>query len=314
MQRFFLAVLLMCAFASTSSAIELRLMTGPEDGTYYQIGQEMSAVTDATGVHLQVLPSQGSWKNIVELFNSNTEFAIFQLDAFVKAAKNLYVNTSTKIEDEIHVVMPLYREEIHLVKAQGRAMDFSDQQVFTVGCGMESSGSCLTAAVIEELYGKKFKYVYSDYVSALAALKAGTLDLVIIAAGKPYPLLVEQNGLDLIPLPQTSKAVDFYSRAILGPKDYPWLNREVNTYSVRSVLATMIHEEEGLANDLVGSVHFSLRVNETYLKRNGHPKWNDVLFNSYNEKLGHVGALRSLSVCKVIKDFGYRCSDMASRK
>ncbi len=314
MRKLLLVVLLLSLSASAVCAIELRLMTGPEEGIYYQLGQEMSAVTDSTGVHLQVLPSQGSWENIVELFNSNTEFAIFQVDAFVKASKNLYQNTSARIEDEIHVVMPLYWEEVHLLKARDNNLDFSKQKRFVVGCGMASSGSCLTAAVIEELYGKKFQYLYDDYATAIDQLKGGTVDLVVITAGKPYPLLIGESGLELIPLPQLRQAANFYSRAILGPEDYPWLDHEVSTYTVRSVLATMIHEEEGLANDLVGSVHFSLRVNETELKKNGHPKWNDVLFNSYNPDLGHVGALRSLTVCKVLKDFGYRCTDMVSGK
>jgi TRAP-type uncharacterized transport system substrate-binding protein len=314
MQRIFISILFVSLFASTSLAIELRLMTGSEDGTYYQIGQEMAAVTEGTGVQLQVLPSQGSWENIVALFNSDTEFAIFQVDAFMKAAKNLYQNASVRINEEIRVVMPLYREEIHLIKAAGKELDFSKQQKFVVGCGLENSGSCLTAALIEEVYGKQFTYVHDGYENALANLKAGTIDLVIITVGKPFPLLVEQSGLDLVSLPRLSKAAEFYSRTSFGPEDYPWLTREVDTYAVRSVLATMIHEEDGLANDLVGSVHFSLRVNEDGLKKNGHPKWKDVLFDGYIEDLGHAGALRSLSVCSVIRNFGYNCTDIMTEQ
>ena len=57
MQRLFLTILLLGCWLSPAGAVELRLMTGPENGTYYQIGQEASTVTDRTGVHLQVLPS-----------------------------------------------------------------------------------------------------------------------------------------------------------------------------------------------------------------------------------------------------------------
>ena len=310
MQKFLLTLLLLVLWMSPSQAVELRLMTGSEQGTYYQIGQETSKVTDRTGVHLQVLPSHGSWENIVALFNSDTEFAIFQVDAFMKAAKNLYQNTSVKIDEEIHVVMPLYREEIHVIKALGRELDFAGQESFVVTCGLENSGSCLTAAVIEEAYGKQFQYRPDDYETAFANLKTGTVDLVIITAGKPYPLLTKQSGLELVSLPRFDKVTEFYSRSSLGPGDYPWLKEDVDTYAVRSVLATMIHEEEGLANDLVGSVHFALRVNEKELKKNGHPKWNDVLFNGYIEGLSHAGALRSLNACNVIKGFGYSCTDM----
>ncbi len=145
MQRFFLMILVFGFWLSPSQAVELRLMTGPEGGAYYQIGQEMSAVTDPSGVHLQVLPSQGSWENIVALFNSDTEFAIFQVDTFARAAKNLYLNTSININEDIHVVMPLYQEEVHVVKAREKELNLADQKSFVVGCGGGNSRSCLTA-------------------------------------------------------------------------------------------------------------------------------------------------------------------------
>jgi TRAP-type uncharacterized transport system substrate-binding protein len=314
MQKLFLMLLLLCFWVSSSQAVELRLMTGPETGTYYQIGKEASLVTDRSGVHLQVLPSQGSWENIVALFNSDTEFAIFQIDTFAKAAKNLYRNTGISINKDIHVVMPLYAEEIHVIKSKEKALNFAKQQSFVVGCGPENSGSCLSASVIEEIYGKQFKYVHEDYETALANLKAGSIDLVIVTAGKPSPLLVKQTGLDLVSMPRFNKATDFYSWTSLGPEDYSWLKREVDVYSVRSVLATMIQEEDGLANDLVSSVHYSLLVNEDKLKGKGHPKWNDVQFTGYIKGFSHAGAQRSLGVCNAIKGFGYRCRDMISDK
>ena len=314
MQRLFLTLLLISCYVSTAQAVELRLMTGPEHSTYYQIGREASLVTDRTGVHLQILPSQGSWENIVALFNSDTEFAIFQVDAFVTAAKNLYRNTSVNINDDIHVVMPLYREEVHVIKALGRNLDFSTQESFVVGCGPENSGSCISATVIADLYGKKFNYVYESHEEALVNLKAGMLDLVIITAGKPYPLLAEQVDLELVSLPQVRTATDFYSWTSLGSKDYSWIKGDVDTYAVRSVLATMIHEENGLANDMVGSVHFSLQTNANKLKKHGHPKWNDVLFGGYIKELSHAGAVMSLRACSTIKGFGYSCTEIVSDK
>ncbi len=312
MQRLFLTLVLFCFWSTSSQAVELRLMTGPETGAYYQIGQEASLATDPSGVHLQVLPSQGSWENIVALFNSDTEFAIFQIDAFARAAENLYRNTGVSINEDIHVVMPLFSEEVHIIKAKEKNLNFAKQQSFVVGCGPENGGSCLTAAVIEDVYNKQFSYIHEGFETSLTKLRNGTIDLVIITAGKPYPLLIEQTGLDLVTLPRFKKASDFYSWTSLGPEDYPWLQRDVEVFAVRSVLATMIHEEEGLANDLVSSVHYSLLGNKEELKKTGHPKWNDVQFTGYIKNFSHAGALRSLGVCNAITDFGYRCSDMVS--
>jgi hypothetical protein len=73
----------------------------------------------------------------------------------------------------------------------------------------------------------------------------------------------------------------------------------------------MIQEQEGLANDLVGAVHFTILINEDQLKKHGHPKWQDVPFRSYNEKIAHKGVLNSLGACDVIKNYGYDCKALA---
>jgi TRAP-type uncharacterized transport system substrate-binding protein len=292
-------------------AVDLRLMSGDEQGTYYQISREIARETDKVGLNLQVLPSAGSWANIIALFNNDTEFAIFQMDAYIKAGRNLYQNTALDIRDEIKVVMPLYHEEIHVIKARERALDFATEQTFVVGCGAENSGSCLSADVIAEFYGKTFTYVHNSYEQALADLKAGELDLVVITAGKPFKLLAEQTGIDLISLPRTRKAAEIYLYTTISQNDYPWLDRPVETYGVRSVLATMIQEQEGLASDLVGTVHFTILINEDRLKQKGHPKWNEVFFRAYNEKTTHTAVLNSLGAYNVIRSYGYNARSLA---
>jgi hypothetical protein len=295
-------------------AVNLRMMTGPEQGTYYQVGQQIAEQTEEVGLHLEIISTEGSWANIVGLFNNDAEFAIFQLDAFLQAEKNLYKNKAEDIHDEIKVVMPLYNEEIHIIKAKDRELDFATEEQFVVGCGRENSGSCLSAGVIADFYGKEFRYLYDDYENALDALRAGKLDLVIITAGKPHSLLVDQVGLDLVSLPRSRKAVDIYLYTEITADDYPWLEQPVETYAVRSVLATMIQEQEGLANDLVGTLHFAIQVNQDKLKKYGHPKWQDVFFTGYVKNGGHVGALQSLGVCNFMKRYGHRCTDMVTKE
>jgi TRAP transporter TAXI family solute receptor len=286
-------------------------MTGDEQGTYYEIGREIAHETDKVGINLQVMPSAGSWENIIALFNNDTEFAIFQLDAYIKAARNLYQNTTLDIRDEIRVVMPLYHEEIHVIKARGRALDFATEETFVVGCGPENSGSCLSADVIADFYGKEFTYVHNSYEQALADLKTGELDLVVITAGKPLKLLSGQTGIDLVSLPRTKKAAEFYLYTTISQEDYPWLEHPVDTYGVRSVLATMIQEQEGLANDLVGAVHFTILINEDQLKQAGHPKWKDVFFRAYNEKTTHSAVINSLGAYNAIRSYGYNSRALA---
>jgi len=314
MKTFLSTLLLFGLLAAPGMAVNLRFMSGDTQGTYYQIGQEISAQTEKVGIQLEVLPSEGSWQNISALFNGDAEFAIFQLDAFMKAGRNLYRNTAKNIHDDIKVVMPLFHEEIHVIKAADRALDFTGPTVFTVGCGPENSGSCLTADVIADFYGKEFRYIHSRYEEALDKLRDGTLDLVVITSGKPSKLLTEQKGLDLVALPRTRKAANLYLYTTITPDDYPWLKESVETYSVRSVLATMIQEQEGLANNIVGSVHFSIQVNEQELLRTGHPKWQDVQYRGFIEGMSHKAVMTSIGICNVIKGYGYNCGALAKSR
>lgn len=291
-------------------AIELRLMTGDERGTYYQIGQEIAAQTEKVGISLNVLPSDGSWANLTALLNGDTELAIFQLDAFLRAARNFYQNTSRDISEEIKAVMTLYHDEIHVIKAKDRPLDFAGQTGFVVGCGPVNSGSCISADVIGGFYGKQFSYRNDSYDRSLADLKAGKLDLVVITGGKPLKLLADQEGLDLVSLPRTEKSAEVYLNTSITPDDYAWLDHPVETFGVRSALATMIQEQDGLANDIVGTVHFTILVNEARLKAHGHPKWKDVLFSGYNERVMHQAVRNSLAACNVLKNYGYSCQDL----
>ena len=303
--------LLLGVLSSPALAIEMRLMTGDDQGTYYQIGREIAEQTEKVGITLKVLPSEGSWANITALVNSDAEFAIFQLDAYLKAARNYYRNTDRNLDEEIKLVMSLYHDEIHVVTAKDRPLDFLGDTSFKVGCGPVNSGSCLSADIIASFYDKKFSYAYGSYEQALADLRRGKLDLVVITGGKPLKLLSGQTGLDLVELPRTEKAALVYLPTTITSADYAWLDRPVKTYGVRTVLATMIQEQEGLANDLVGTVHFTIMANERRLKKEGHPKWKDVLFNGFNESVAHVSVLNSLRACNVIKSYGYDCTDLA---
>jgi len=209
--------------------------------------------------------------------------------------------------------MPLFHDEIHVIKAKGRPLDFAGEESFLVGCGYENSGSCLSAEVIAEFYGKRFTYIHASYDQSLAALKSGDLDLVIITAGKPLNLLSGQSGLDLVALPRTKKAAEVYLYTTITPEDYPWLDQPVETYGVRTVLATMIQEQEGLANDLVGTVHFTMLINEDRFKKQGHPKWKEVQFRAFNEKFAHKAVINSLATCNIMKNYGYDCRDLAKK-
>ena len=57
------------------------MATGPSDGSYYQIGQDIKNVAAKDNVDVQVMPTKGSLENIDLLVSGKVDTAIVQLDA-----------------------------------------------------------------------------------------------------------------------------------------------------------------------------------------------------------------------------------------
>ncbi len=74
-----LLVLVISFYAHTAWA--LTIATGPSDGSYFQIAQDIKNVAGKDGIDLQVMPTKGSLENLELLGSGKVDLAIVQLDA-----------------------------------------------------------------------------------------------------------------------------------------------------------------------------------------------------------------------------------------
>jgi TRAP transporter TAXI family solute receptor len=272
------AILLSAGFVS---ATDMGIITGGAKGTYYQFGLNLKALVNTRGINLTVANSNGSIENVFAVYNRpNTQIGIVQADVLAFISRSQSNPTLKQIAKKTKLVFPLYNEEVHLVGRNDIA-GFGDLTGRKVAIGEEGSGTYLTAKLlfeISEVAPAEMLTIGTE--EALAQLKAGRIDAMFYVAGFPVKLFKEnvtsQDGLSLIPIMDKS-VTEFYPSAKIPPNTYAFQTEEVATIAVKAVLIS--YDFRTTHCDNVGNFAKIVYENLDWLKKNGHPKWNQVDLN-----------------------------------
>lgn len=275
-----------------------KLATGNINGTYYQMGKDISDLMLKYKQQLTPMTTEGSIQNLDILYGLTNQqdvmFAIVQSDVVKYYNYFMLKNFNSSTNDIIKVVLPLYEEEIHLVSKKGRQIELAKDKEYSVSCGKKESGSCVTAKYIEQAYGVKFKYNHDiDFDTAVSLMKEEKLDLTISIIGKPAKVFKAIEGMEFITLKDNMIMDGLYKRAQLSANDYNWVDKSVTTYAVPSVLVTNIPEGSKNINVVEAMVKVLVK-NKAYLNQSGHPKWKQVDFDVTKPKNIHSSALSTI--------------------
>lgn len=288
-----LALMVVVSLAVAEPA-HYKIVTGPERGTYIQIGQDLSKwVAQPAGINLDAVASKGSAENVQRMrFEPGVKLALVQSDvyqAYIDMANAGNADAGTTIRP-LRLIMPLYDEEINVVvRADSPMKTFADIKDKTISVGLVGSGTALSATTLYHLmFSQTIPEQNIQHLSnedALAALIVKKVDVAIIVVGQPAKLFNDMNPdlLQQIRLlkvdpaaPETARAKQTYFPATIRASSYPnWLKEDVPTLTVKAFLVTY---DYGL-RDTVGNLnHFadSLCVNFGNLQEHGHPKWKQV--------------------------------------
>jgi TRAP transporter TAXI family solute receptor len=288
--------LLLTVMSSLASAepAHYKIVTGPERGTYIQIGQDLSKwVAQPAGIDLEVLASKGSAENVQRMrFEPGVKLALVQSDvyqAYIDMANAGNPDAGTAIRP-LRLIMPLYDEEINVVvRADSPMKTLADIKDKSISVGLIGSGTAQSATTLYHLmFGQTIPEQNIQHLSnedALAALIVRKVDVAIIVVGQPANLFNEMNPelLQQIRLlkadpaaPETARARQTYFPATIRATSYPnWLKEDVPTLTVKAFLVTY---DYGL-RDTVGNLNhfaYSLCANFDNLQEHGHPKWKQV--------------------------------------
>ena len=303
MKQLALAVFLLI-FSHPAAAFTIA--TGPNEGTYFQIAQDIKYLAGKDGVELNVLPTQGSFENIKLLGGGKVDLAIVQLDAFRFVADVLREQQGLNVFDKIKVVLNLYPEEIHVVSNQKDVQSFYHLEGKRVSVGQQGGGSALTAAVLFAVYDIKSTVSFEAFDDAVKKMEQGNLDAVIFVGGGPVPFITKlDDRFHFVRLPASPALEEIYLRSQLSRDHYPWVKANTETYAVPSVIMGLDNRDEQYAGQMQQLV-LSLLNGSSYLDANGHPKWKSSIIRTYFPYRGYEPTNQVIHSYNIIDNRGYR--------
>lgn len=288
-RRAFIAATIFTALAlhsASAAEFEKNIMTGGPQGTYIQIGRDVSTLGKTCGLTLNVKESAGSLENFVGVRNSkNTQFGIVQSDVLE------YLKTFEADDPEVQqavrgvrIMFPLYNEEIHVL-ARTDIKGMEDLAGKKVAVGVKDSGTFLTSSLILDiLQVKTGERVPLNPDAALPKLLAGEIDAFFYVAGAPAALF-KNNPIDgakfhLVPITE-APLLATYTPSRIDAGTYAFQKEPVDLIAVKAVMMTYDYDVKRNAyqRDSCKAVsEFSSLIlnNLDKLQATGHPKWKDV--------------------------------------
>lgn len=286
---------LLLSLSASPAAVEYKIVTASERGTYIKIGRNLAQfVAPAADISLQALSSAGSVDNVRRLrYEPGVKFALVQSDvyqAFLDMASSGNAEASALIKP-LRVIMPLYNEEIYfIVRADSERNFIHEIRNARINAGELGSGTALTSATLYRLmFGEAMPEGRTTYLSneeALVKLVTDkSVDVVAVVAGQPAKLLVDMTPearqhiklLKFDPGHSSSRAVlRTYFQATVRAAHYPSLLAvDLTGLAVKALLVTydfQVKDTEGALRRFARS----LCQNFATLQEKGHPKWREV--------------------------------------
>jgi len=256
----------------------LGIITGDVKSTAHQIGMDINALVMRSNIHLAVFTSRGSVENIYAVYQRpGNHLGLVQSDVLAFVAKVDSDPRLKLIADKIKWVYPLYNQEIHIL-GKGEIHNLSDLDDKRVAIGCAESGAYLTSRLIFEIAGVRPRQMLAIGDSqAMAALKAGSIDAMVMVDGFPVERLALEvapaDGFHLIPITHDGIRA-FYPASRIPADTYPWQAADVDTVSVMALLVA--YDFRNHHCNTIGKVAWLIKENLDWLRLNGHPKWKSV--------------------------------------
>jgi TRAP transporter TAXI family solute receptor len=303
MKRIFLALIIsLCA--QTASA--LTIATGPSDGSYFQVAQDIKNVVGKEGIDLQVMPTKGSMENIELLSAGKVDLAIVQLDALRFISDVVKQDAGLDLFERIKVVLNLYPEEIHILTNKKEIQTFYHLEAKRVSVGPPGGGTAVTAAVLFNVYDIKSTVSEEPFEEAVKKMEQGALDAVIFVGGAPVPFIGKLGGkFQFVRLPSNPALEQIYLRTSLGKNQYGWAGADTETYAVPSAIMGLDKREEKYVSQMQQLVLAVLNSSE-YLNASGHPKWKSSIIRTYFPYRGYEPTNQVIQIFNMLDKEGYK--------
>ena len=304
MRKILLALVLSFFYAHMAWA--LTIATGPSDGSYFQIAQDIKNVAAKEGIDLQVMATKGSLENLDLLSSGKADLAIVQLDALRFISDVVKQDLNVDVFDKIKVVLNLYPEEIHILTNKKDIQTFYNLQGKRVSVGPPGGGTAVTAAVLFNIYDIKSTVSEEPFEDAIKKIDQGSLDAVIFVGGAPVPFIAKlDNRFHFVRLPSSPILDQIYLRIALGKQQYGWAGADTETYAVPAAVIGLDKRDEKYVSQMQQLVLSVLNSSE-YLNASGHPKWKSSIIRTYFPSRGYEPTNQVIQIFNMLDQQGYK--------
>lgn len=239
---------------------------GSEGGQYVHLIQALQT-TKPMGLTFQALVTEGSVENLNLLRQDKVALALAQSDIAAEALAGAGPFAAQGPFTTLRALGSLYPEPLHvIVRADSPFRTVRDLLNKRISVGPAGSGTRTTAERLLAAHGmtegKDYTRDESPFSSALAALAAGKVDVVMQVIGVPSDqirLAAASTPLRLIPIDETVLAEATAKnpavlRGIIPKSTYPGLDYDVAALTVSAVLATTSSLNDADARSLIGAI------------------------------------------------------------
>jgi len=278
--------LLLSSLPTAAQNVQANILTGGASGTYIQIGRDISAVAQTSGVSLVVNESKGSLENLYGVYKRpQTQFGIVQSDV-LDFVRNLRGNDRefNLIVERARIIMPLYNEEIHVVAKPGLT-SVEDLATARVSVGPQDSGTQLTASfVLDAVQVQPREVISAAPTESLELFLNDQIDAFFYVGGAPLKLLEDPRltpeNARLLPMNDETLG-SYYVSATIPGGTYGFSPEDYEGIAVKAVLMTYNFSRNNSAYfrqscDIVTNVTSAILSNFEMLQRDGHAKWASV--------------------------------------
>ena len=223
-----LVLLLLTLSHPARADTEIVMLTGNTGGVYYPLGISLARIWEQSlrETRVVVQSTQASVENFNLLQQRRGTFAFGQGDVMSDAFKGNVEAGFPSSRNRLRMVAALFPNYLHLVSAKGaKVKSVHDLRGKRVSVGALRSGNELNARVLLGAAGMSYadlrRVDYVPYNDAVAMMRDGQLDAVIISAGLGVKAVTELAGLipvDFVPI--TAELID-KSDGIFAPVTIP---------------------------------------------------------------------------------------------
>lgn len=280
-------------FSITDVIGQITILSGPEQGSYSKFVNDIKTVL-ANEEDKQIINQNtgGSAYNYEQLVdpNSKAKYALLQSD-YLFYAQSIDFMENTEKSKNIKVVLPLANEEIHLVTRKSTGLTKLDElEKRVIAIGDKNEGTYATASLIKSKSGIFWSSRNIPFDQSFKELQMHKLDGFFFVGSAPVEKLnvnpqVMVVELGLIELQNVNGWAKYYMPDTIYASDYKWLEVDVPTYAVRTVLvvneAKLTKEDRVALSRLISGIQNQFDI----LKATGHPKWKEVNFGDWDETM-----------------------------